>query len=1083
MHLELLNSFQSNPQPPQMMFATALVLFISCARFVLVQSMRIASVHEVQPSHADVVHTVWLNGPAHTGKAQWVPKNFNAKKTTECTTFDDKFTGYTTTGQYCAPSTTTLDDQPHLLIYSGRMSVVLDAGGINGEPASRNLIPKLGSLSQVSQQTAATMKPKEIYDATTLASADISLITTCSGGDGTATTKYFLGTEQTRFVPIGLVRQGHVVTQVTLSSLVFHDEKGLLFGPCSQFQPVVDPNPTSSDNGSPNCNGSPKWGCTNPTYPKCVGFVQGSSWGKCHSICTAAEPTMWMEVSAWGDSLSIRLKWDAPFAISDGCVGEIKMSVTSDDGTVAGSRAITLGSTNQPVSGAEVSLHLEVHPDDNQFKNVKDLSDASDTIHKASVTMVPNQKYSNGHVLRRPATRDNIVEVPTNLPKCGYNKDCAKLPLMTIPIEIMNGHENELRTVRLVFSRKFQTRSKILLQSQPSAEITGFSAQLFSNGMPTGIPCQISKNWHSGNTDAEWAGFDGTWWAVNCLLRLPPNTKMKLSLGINYEKYGGVNAFSHAQLSIVGYSDKWLWEEAALGTSGENICFDPLGSHTRAFITDVRPKLFDGQWKENVGGGDFLLFWGGETGELKYLKSLDPIIRSNGPCLSNASYVSVTEDDAIQSNIEISGGRTDDLVRVFIHQRLDVVKNIKFSRLAFFQFGSETYNYRALFDQFIVGASGGETATHQTYQRICTSGPTRTNTAKDKMYVGGPFREQMPGQAPWWISSGANTDSVVLGDTTTMVAGDRGLVIRSYDAIMGGKKFDAPTFSILCDKIEIGTPADLFELQVGDYIDMKLEIIIVPRVGKEYDAAVENSNSKTLTKLAKLPTSWEKIRAQSEGGRVTLEIKLPGRATIESSYPIRVCATGTGGGANMDRAVGDTGVLFEVSGASLSNVGFVPVVICNLLTHDIPNTESSDVAQQRGLWLDVSTDGSNSWVLLNQETTTGTRDFWQVNYDRQHRKYEYVFNIEFSAAKTRVAFGSRPDTWPATPPPPVTTPDKKDGDDSQTTDPDTPSKDDEFGDFTNSTELTSGCDKLQPTFLMLLACFFMSTLFFQLPCV
>ena len=26
--------------------------------------------------------------------------------------------------------------------------------------------------------------------------------------------------------------------------------------------------------------------------------------------------------------------------------------------------------------------------------------------------------------------------------------------------------------------------------------------------------------------------------------------------------------------------------------------FDPLGTHTRAFITDVRPKLFDGIWKE-----------------------------------------------------------------------------------------------------------------------------------------------------------------------------------------------------------------------------------------------------------------------------------------------------------------------------------------------------------------------------------------------------------------------------------------------------------------------------------------------------
>jgi hypothetical protein len=38
---------------------------------------------------------------------------------------------------------------------------------------------------------------------------------------------------------------------------------------------------------------------------------------------------------------------------------------------------------------------------------------------------------------------------------------------------------------------------------------------------------------------------------------------------------------------------------------GENMCFDPIGAHTRSMITDVRPKLFDGNWKENIGGGKY----------------------------------------------------------------------------------------------------------------------------------------------------------------------------------------------------------------------------------------------------------------------------------------------------------------------------------------------------------------------------------------------------------------------------------------------------------------------------------------------
>ena len=80
-----------------------------------------------------------------------------------------------------------------------------------------------------------------------------------------------------------------------------------------------------------------------------------------------------------------------------------------------------------------------------------------------------------------------------------------------------------------------------------------------------GLAVQISKNWHTGSTEAYWAGFDGSWWTASLLLRLPPNSTIALSLALSYEKYGGIPAWSHAQLSIVGYSDKWLWEQAALG--------------------------------------------------------------------------------------------------------------------------------------------------------------------------------------------------------------------------------------------------------------------------------------------------------------------------------------------------------------------------------------------------------------------------------------------------------------------------------------------------------------------------------------
>lgn len=99
----------------------------------------------------------------------------------------------------------------------------------------------------------------------------------------------------------------------------------------------------------------------------------------------------------------------------------------------------------------------------------------------------------------------------------------------------------------------------------------------------------------------------------------------------------------------------------------------------RAAITDMRVNRFDGKWKENVGGGDFLNYFD-EGGAFVYQKSLDPLILSSGPCLSNASYEGITVDDAIKTKIHTSGGRTDDFVRVFFHIRYDVLKAIEFSR-------------------------------------------------------------------------------------------------------------------------------------------------------------------------------------------------------------------------------------------------------------------------------------------------------------------------------------------------------------------------------------------------------------------
>ena len=963
----------------------------------IVAAQRTATVDELQPTASEQLHTIWVNGPTNSGKLtqpNWPSFSAGSSSTdTLCTTHDDRFTGYTTNGQqYCSPANSALDDNPHLILHSGRVGIVLNAKGASGLPVTnRNLFPKIGSVSVSQDQQSKTSK--QIYDTLPAATTDISLTTTCSGGE---TTKYSLGTSMTNeFVQIGLVRQGHAVTQLTLSALQFEDSSGGLFGPCGPFVSHKDP-----ANG--NCNGASNWPCPSTSggsqYTSCVGFVQGSSWGKCWNECTdTGSPEVWGELTVWGDSISFRLAWDSGFTLPAGCTGEIQMSFSVSSVT-------TIKTATLSASGDDLYI-LFVHDKvSGVLSNVADHDLTLSGYNAMNPIQVTKPSGSSASIVARSTTHDVFVEVPSNTAKCGYNMECKNIPLIKVPIILTNPHPTQEKTLRLSFSRNFETRDNSLTNSRPGSEITGLVGQLYdtASNSPSGIPCHISKNWHSGSTASYWAGFDGSWWTVNCFLRMPPDSTIPLTLAINYERFGGVSAFSHGQLSIVGYSDNWLWEEAALGCSGENICFDPLGTHTRAAVTDIRVKLFDGKWKENVGGGDFVSLFG-PTGALQYLKQLDPQLHSNGPCLTNASYTSLTLDESLSIEVKVSGGRTDDMVRVFFHVRVKVLKDVpKFTRLVLFQFGSEMYSYNANFDKFIVGSSGGAAETHTKVEhpRTCTG----NSRASDRMYAGGPFRTDMDGTAPWWFSYGANA-AIAAADKSEMVVGDRGLVIREFSARLNGIDRSSPSFSILCDKVELGTPSDLLELKQNDYVDMKLELLVVPRAGSEYNAALSNSgNSNTLQFLQSMTSSWEKVRAQAVGGKLQVTASLPLRAKVESNYPIRVCATGEGN-SGVVRQIGDTGVLFVVE-TSGNTLGYVPIVICHLDSFDVAKTSA-----QRGLWIDTNSDGG--FTLLNQETTTGTNDFYQINYDRQNEKYEVVYNMELSTTSTTIAFGSDPALWTA----------------------------------------------------------------------
>ena len=232
------------------------------------------------------------------------------------------------------------------------------------------------------------------------------------------------------------------------------------------------------------------------------------------------------------------------------------------------------------------------------------------------------------------------------------------------------------------------------LRAFEGSPITGISAILCDKqGNPSGIPVQLSKNWHKS---AEKPLYSGTWLHASTLLHLPPESTSELQLIIVCGHWGGLPAASHAQLSLIGWGSNQLWEQSALGSWGESICYEPDQAQASATITDVRPLMVTDDpkklwsWTANVGGGDFFRLFD-KDGKRVPPRSMTARPHRNGPCLTEVTYQG-TLGSEIEHATTVSISRTDDLVRATYRLSMKVNETIAFSRLALFQVGSDTYN-------------------------------------------------------------------------------------------------------------------------------------------------------------------------------------------------------------------------------------------------------------------------------------------------------------------------------------------------------------------------------------------------------
>ena len=523
----------------------------------------------------------------------------------------------------------------------------------------------------------------------------------------------------------------------------------------------------------------------------------------------------------------------------------------------------------------------------------------------------------------------DTIEPTTPPGKTGPNNDAIE----RIKLTLTNSTDRE-QMARLMFEK---TASGF--HQRIGSSLTGISAILRDmEGNPTGIPVQLSKNWHN---EPEGGVYGNAWFHGISQMRLPAGGTVDLELTLAYGHWGGVPAASHAQLCLIGWGSNQLWHQAALGSWGESICYEPEQAQANCTITDVRPAMVKAtdeappwQWTGNVGGGDFLRYFT-PAGERVPHSSMRAIHYRPGPCLTEVAYHG-NIGDGIRHSTTVSLARTDDIVRGIYQIRMNVTKPMDFSRFVVFQIGADTYN------------SSRE-------RKMAIGNETGLAREWDTQWGGNSYSTppvECTGRIPW----ASLHDGELGANDRNGPPANRGIVIRSWKARLGGKdaspwmaergltrhQTDSSTLDII-------PPPGVARLEPGDYIEATLEHIVMPKFAKHY----YGPSSDLRAALTEDENTWRMIHREAVGNDYTVAMKT---GTLERLHPdVRV------------RTEKDTAT-FDLTGG----IHFVPVTFTGLSS---PRNSTLTV---NGVPLNQAIHGS---------------DFWQTDYDPQTRTWSRTYNI------------------------------------------------------------------------------------------
>ena len=530
--------------------------------------------------------------------------------------------------------------------------------------------------------------------------------------------------------------------------------------------------------------------------------------------------------------------------------------------------------------------------------------------------------------------------------------------------------------IKFTIDNPTQHTIKVPLQfiKEEPLSVTGLSPMLrdASTLEPIGIQVQITRNWHYYSTDPNGAytyaaqnspyrNWEGRWYHGYTVIEVPAGQSVTYEYTCAFARWGGVESVTHSQLCLVGWGGHQQWESASLGSYGESFCYDISRSWTWCVMGDICPfglySRVNGEkynWTTNTGGVDFLLAYDPSGNAIDY-RGFKTFFKKQGPNITEVIYRGMLGNDLACLEISAQMGRTDDVSRATQTFRYTFLEDVPYSRMAFYQFGADSYNYD-YWDTMAVGNDDGLisfTLAGQTY-----NGLMEVPKSSQSDYLGGQGMNcaEVPGSGAWFAFLGAPANES---------KGNKMISVREYRADINGKTYTQPCFSVRTTNVlqwqsagfELNPPKEAGNLiKAGSTVSFVIEYINLPAHKQDYYG--------TSSVLEEIPAqdyeSWKLAYTYAVQSNVSVQASV---GTAVGNLPPVIQAADVSEG---------TAAQFTIT----KGIGYVPVTIKN-------------VKGFSGWRLQKKVDGS--WQAVDQ--SVHGNDYWQAWYDSQTGTYELTFNV------------------------------------------------------------------------------------------